>query len=494
MSSVYFTKRLLTNRQITAGNLSSFVFYLSTFCFLLSAFSACSPNYYTKHYDFNKDFEKGDLTAALDNLQQNENLANGKSRFLYFANNGLVLSIMGKYEESNEFLEKAFLFGEDYHINYINEAFSYWSNPNVTVYRGEDHEHLMILYFKALNFLKMNRPEDALVECRRLNIRLNQLSDKYDSEKKFQRDGFIHTLMGIIYQSTKDYNNAFIAYRNAVEIYETDYEDMFALSLPEQLKKDLLNTASWTGFEDEFNRFREKFGMQDYVATKPDADLVFFWHNGLSPVKSEWSVNFLIDHRSDNMVVFTNENLGIAFPYKVEEKEKRNELSHLEVFRVAFPRYVERPAYFHDASITLDSSTYTLELYEDVSKIAFHSLRQRMMFEFGKGLLRGALKKATEESLKKEDQTLGAVIGIVNAMTEKADTRNWQTLPHSIYYTRVPLHEGTNHVKFSIASGNDKPQYDFTYTAKKNQTLFHTFSSLETGLPIRDQYLGTIER
>ena len=461
---------------------------------LITILASCSPNYYTKNYEFNKEFEKGDLSAALDNLQQNENLANGKSRFLYFANNGLVLSIMGKYEESNEFLEKAFLFGEDFHIDYLNEAFSYWSNPNVTVYRGEDHEHLMILYFKALNFLKMGQPENALVECRRLNIRLNQLSDKYDSDKKFQRDAFIHTLMGIIYQSTQDYNNAFIAYRNAVEIYETDYARMFNLSVPEQLKRDLLNTAWWTGFTDEFNQFKEKFQMTDYTPQKPEAELVFFWHNGLSPVKTEWSITFLIDHRSDNMVVFTNENLGIAFPYRVEEKEKQNDLRKLDVFRVAFPRYMERPIYFQNAALHVDSASYPLELTEDVSQIAFHSLRQRMMLEFGKGLLRGALKKATEKQIKKEDQTLGAMIGVLNAITEKADTRNWQTLPHSIYYSRVPLKEGANTVRFSIAAGNDTPDYEFTYTVKKNQTLFHTFSSLETGSPVREPYFGTIDR
>jgi uncharacterized protein len=466
---------------------------LLSFIFLLSAL-ACSPNYYTKHYDFNRDFEKGDLVSALDNLQQNESLANGKSRFLYFANNGLVLSIMGKYEESNEFLEKAFLFGEDYHVNYVNEAFSYWSNPNITVYRGEDHEHLMVLYFKALNFLKMNRPEDALIECRRLNIRLNQLSDKYDSETKFQRDAFVHTLMGIIYQSTQDFNNAFIAYRNAVEVYETDYARMFGITAPEQLKKDLLSTAWWTGFQDEFNHYKEKFEMMDYQPKRPEAELVFFWHNGLSPVKTEWSISFLIDHRSDDMVIFTNDNLGIAFPYKVEDKERRSDLARLEVFRVAFPRYTERPAYFQDALLSTDSVSYKLELVEDVSKIAFHSLQQRMMLEFGKGLLRGALKKVTEQSIKKEDQTLGAMIGVVNAMTEKADTRNWQTLPHSIYYSRVPLKEGVNEVKFSISAGNDRSEYNFTYTAAKNQTLFHTFSSLETGAPAREQYLGTIER
>jgi hypothetical protein len=58
--------------------------------------------------------------------------------------------------------------------------------------------------------------------------------------------------MGIIYQSAKDYNNAFIAYRNALEVYENDYARMFGMRPPEQLRKDLLNAAWRTGFTDEF--------------------------------------------------------------------------------------------------------------------------------------------------------------------------------------------------------------------------------------------------
>lgn len=444
--------------------------------------TACAT-YYQKHYDFNSEFEKGDLPKALEVLQKKESLANSKSKFLYFVNNGLLLSILGKYEASNTFLEKAFLFGEDYHINYFHEATGYFTNPNMSVYRGEDHEHLMLLYFKAINFLKMNKPEEALVECRRLNIRLNQLSDKYKSEKKYQRDAFIHNLMGIIYQSTGDYNNAFIAYRNALEIYEQDYHTMFGAEVPEQLKKDLLNTAWWTGFRDEFREYQEKFNMPDYRAEKPEAELVFFWHNGLSPVKSEWNINFLIDHRSDNMVVFTNDQLGIAFPFQLDEKDEKKEksdLASLEVFRVAFPRYDERPEYYRSGLLSIDSVAIPLELGEDISQIAFHSLKERMVLEFSKGLLRAALKKATELSIKKEDEGLAALIGMVNAMTEKADTRNWQTLPHSIYYARIPLKEGENKINFSLAAGKDLADYTFTYQAKKGQTLFHTFSSLET--------------
>jgi hypothetical protein len=441
--------------------------------------SSCAT-YYQQNYDFNSEFEKGDLEKALQTLKEKESLAHSKSQFIYFVNNGLLLSVLGYYEESNDFFEKAFLFGEDYHINYVNEAVSYIYNPSVVMYRGEDHEHLMLLYFKALNFLKMNQPEQALVECKRLNIRLNQLSDKYSSERKFQRDAFIHMLMGIIYQSTKDYNNAFIAYRNAVEIYEGEYSEMFAVSVPEQLKKDLLNTAWWTGFTEEFDLFRKKFNMEEYKPVQPEAELVFFWHNGLAPVKSEWGINFLLDHSQDNAVVFTNNGLGLAFPFQVDEKKEKSDLRSLEVFRVVFPRYLERNTFYESAVIEKDSASYALELSEDINKIAFHSLRQRMMLEMSKGLLRAAMKKATEHSVKKEDDRLGALIGVVNAITEKADTRNWQTLPHSIYYSRIPLNEGENKIKFTIRGQGDKADYNFTYKALKHQTLFHTFSSLET--------------
>jgi hypothetical protein len=158
----------------------------------------------------------------------------------------------GEYAKSNKAFEKAFLFGEDYKVNYFTEAASFLTNPTITLYRGEDHENLLPLYYKALNFLKLNQYEDALVECRRLNIRLQQLSDKYKNPEKYQRDAFIHNLMGIIYQANGDWNNAFIAYRNALEIYNDDYVTMFNVQAPDQLKKDLLISAWRMGFTDEY--------------------------------------------------------------------------------------------------------------------------------------------------------------------------------------------------------------------------------------------------
>jgi hypothetical protein len=460
------------------------------FIFLFSAVSSCAT-YYQSNLTFNNEFESGQLDKAYKTLQQHSSEAYGKREFLYFVNNGLILSMMGRYEESNQFFEKAFLFGEDFRINYINEVASYLTNPNFTTYKGEDHEHLILLYYKALNYLKMHNTEDALVEIRRLNIRLQQLTDRYNSSDKYDHDGFINVLMGITYEVDKDYNNAFIAYRNALNIYNDDYKRFFGFYAPQQLKEDLLRTAWLSGFKDEFEAYKDTFKMPDYVYKQNDGgELVFFWHNGLAPVKAEWGVDFVIS-RQGGVVYFTNSQLGLSFPFSLEghNDREKNGLASLEVFRVAFPKYIERSPFYSQASLSINEEEHPLQLVEDINKIAFKCLQERMSLEFSKALLRVALKKAEEYEIKKQDRTLGSIVGMINALTEKADTRNWQTLPYSIYYCRVPMKEGQNSLTFTLKNPEGKTvDHQYTYDIKKGQILFHTFSSLESNYPSYNSY------
>lgn len=454
--------------------------------FLLLVTQSCAT-YYQTNYSFNQSFEQGKLEQALEALNRSSSRDYRKKEFLYLTNSGLLLSMLGRYEESNEYLEKAFLFGEDYQRNYLNEAASYLTNPMITSYKGEDHEHLMVLYYKAMNYLKMNKHEEALVECRRLNIRLQQLSDRYVSDKKYKRDAFVHLLMGVIYEADNDYNNAFIAYRNAYEIYQNDYINLFGMGAPPQLQDDLLRTSLLSGLKSEHEFYKNEFDQPNYQYSPSNGgDLVFLWHNGISPIKSEWSINFVI-HRNDNWITFVNNDLNFIFPFNLsnyEEKDKRG-LKDLEVFRVAFPKYIERLVYFSEGSISIDGKTTALEPVEDINKIATYVLQERMALEFSKALVRAALKKVAEYEMRKENKALGSLFGIINAITEKADTRNWQTLPHSIYYARIPMHIGTNKVTLSLKSiDNDSPQnYSFAYEIEKKGTVFHTFTSLESRPP-----------
>ncbi|SNS73983.1 hypothetical protein SAMN05421640_1059 [Ekhidna lutea] len=451
------------------------------FVIILLITSGCA-SFYQINYEFNKNFEEGNIEEAASILDQNKRAAKSKTRFLYYANQGVVEHLLGNYEASNEWLEQAYIFGEDYQKNYLNFAASYFLNPNLIVYPGEDHEHLILLYYKALNFLKMKDYESALVECRRLNQRLLELGDKYRSENKYQKDAFINNLMGIIYDASGDYNNAFIAYRNSLNIYQNEYAEMFGLSAPEQLKKDLLRTGTLAGFQSEVDQYSQEFGMS-YTSqpASEGGELVFFWHNGLAPVKDEWSINFVAIKGSGGQIIFQNDEYGLNFPFFYDTGEDGNaSITDITGTRVAFPKYVEREPFFQSASLELDNYFYPVEKAEDLNAIAFKTLRERMLEELGKGLLRVALKKTIEKEVRKEDETIGFLVGIMNFASEQADTRNWQTIPHSIHYTRVPLKEGENNVKLITEGPRGKSEQSFVFAGEKGETQFQTYQSLES--------------
>jgi hypothetical protein len=288
--------------------------------------------------------------------------------------------------------------------------------------------------------------------------------------------------MGIIYDASGDYNNAFIAYRNSLEIYENEYQTMFDLKAPEQLKDDLMRTASLAGFPEELDQYELKLG-DDYEPTISDGgELVFFWHNGLVPVKDQWSATFVAIDGGGGTVFFENEDLGFNFPfiYDFANNDDNINISDLSGIRIAFPKYVERTPYFDYGDLEVNGNYYTLEKVEDVNAIAFKTLNERMLQELGQGLLRVALKKALEKKVRKENETLGFLLGAFNMASEQADTRNWQTLPHSIHYSRAPLKNGENIVEIYTDGPRSESSEKFTFIGQKGVTQFHSYQSLES--------------
>ncbi len=416
-------------------------------------------------------------------LESDRRAENRRTRLLHLMNQGVVQHMLGNYAASNDFFEEAYILGEDFRRNLGDEALALLVNPNVTEYRGEPFELLMIHYYKAMNFIQLGDLDAAMVECRRLNIALNALSDRYNNENRYRRDAFIHTLMGILYDATGDYNNAFIAYRNAVEIYQDDYSRLFNVGVPEQLKKDLLRAAHRTGFHDEVRRFEQAFDMTyENERSDDEGDLVFFWHNGLGPVKAEQSITFTIVRGAGGAMHFENEEMGLSFPVPSSDaKESSGKLGDLRVVRVAFPKYVEREPVYAGARLAADGRRADLHLAQDLNAVAFQALQDRMLREMGSALLRLAVRQAAEQRIRKEDENLGAIFGILGAVAEQADTRNWQTLPHSIHYTRKTLPEGEHQLSLELLlpNGNVARTLHLDANIRAGGTSFRNFHTLD---------------
>ncbi len=455
--------------------------YIAVICLSLGIFSNCrTPSFYQKTYSFNKKVSTGQLDAAEKYIQDNQKMEDKKNRFLYWVNAGMVAHLKGDFQTSNDYFNKADLFIEDNRKSALEKGASFLLNPNLSTYYGEDHEVLLLHYYKAFNYYMLGQNDEALVEVRRLNLRLQQLSDKYKGENKYSKDAFMHVLMGMVYESNKDFNNAFIAYRNGYNIYKNEFATLFGLQAPLQLKKDLLRTAYKSGMRDELYAYEQEFGLK-YSKEESEASVILLWNNGLGPVKAEWGVNFSIIDMGNGWIEFVNNDYGFAFPFYVGDKD----FTGLTWVKVAFPKYVERKEYFTAALANYNQQNYSLELAQDINAISFKVLNERMMFEFSQSLIRVALKQvaAHEIGQSADSPLLGAALSVVASATESADTRNWQTLPHSLYYTRIPVDAGEQTIHFTL-QGPVSEEHDLNVNLKRGETAIYPFYSLGAYDPI----------
>jgi uncharacterized protein len=450
-------------------------------------FAAGCATYYMKTMRFQESVLRGNMNEADKLMLQSKKDSTGKNAVLYYLNYGYVKFMQKEWNRSIQLFTSADRYIEDQQKNYGYEALALMTNPMVKPYKPEDFEVVMLNYYTALNYINLGQFDDAIVECKRINIKLNKLNDKYGKNKnRYQKDAFAHLLMGLIYDSNDNYNDAFIAYRNAYEIYESDYAKYFGMSAPDQLKKDLVRTAYLTGFYDDVEEYSKKFGFKYTPNKDSKADLVFLWMNGFGPVKDEWSINFTTVNGQGGNLIFVNEELGLNFTFFTGDMsgDQRAAFSDLNFFRIAFPKYTERKPYFTSAQIISDNINYNVELAENINEIAFKTLNDRMMRELATSLLRFATKKAMEMALRKQNANAGTILGIVNAITEKADTRNWQTLPYSFSYVRIPVKPGNNTYQLRTTTPNgDSRTFDFTVNAEAGKTYFQSFHNVES-LPL----------
>lgn len=450
---------------------------------VLAGLSGCAT-YHQRTLVFHQAIADGRYQDAVDYLDNHPQDARGKNRLLYHMEKGTAQHFAGRFTDSNETLETAYVILEEFQRNYALEALSFITNPAIVPYPGEDFEKVQIHYFKALNFALLGNLSDALVEARRINIKLNQLNDRYEAGKKnhYNSDAFAWTLMGILFDANKEYNDAFICYRNALETYESSYTEDYGLGPPDQLIRDVMTAAWRTGLTQELAFYKSRYS----VAWTPPAsrtggsDVIVFWNNGLGPYKTEDSVNFTLDRGDIGFVNFVSKERNFFLPVPVGGKDT-NSFKDISFIRMALPRYIERKPLYRQASVICNGTTHPLEKAQNINDIAFLNLRDRMGRELGKALLRLAIKQGIEQAVRKQDAGLGVVVSIVNAVTEKADTRNWQTLPHDIHYARIPVSAGSCELRLQRTAVNGYIETDTVrIDVNPGETAFVVFNDPET--------------
>ncbi|RYG47609.1 MAG: hypothetical protein EOO01_14605 [Chitinophagaceae bacterium] len=461
---------------------------LAVTCYVLMLSSCATYNqrigsYYT-------GMANGDYHAASASLEKNKLLKAKRNRLLYLMEKGKLAHLMKFYDSSNYYFNEADLFMEDARTSAGDVALGTLLNPMMQSYKGEAFEKFMIHYYKALNYLSLNQPSEALVEARRISIQSYALQDKTNNNpNRYSDDAFSLMLQGLIYESNADINNAFISYRNAADIYLKNNNSWYGVDMPAQLKNDLLRTAYLNGFTAELERYERLFN-QKYEPADAGAggEVIVFWENGLAPVKKEANFIFALQKDRFGSFAFVDEtgSFVIPFDFSIGVKEEDLKPNDLRSLRIAFPRYEEQPVFYSGASINANNRDYQLEKAENINALAFATLKERFIKDMSLALSRLAVKKLAEIAArpkedaknKNEKEALAFAIQVFTLASEKADTRNWQSLPHTIYYSRVPLSPGRNVLKFN-ASAAGKSAEPMDLAVEGNGSLqFRNLSSL----------------
>lgn len=398
-----------------------------------------------------------------------------KSRVLYGMDRGMTLQLAGDYQQSNEVLEQAEEEVDRLYTRSIRtESLAFMTNDNSLPYEGEPYEQVMINVLKALNYACLNRWEDALVEARRIDHRLNVLTDRTKDKAAYRDDGFARYLSGILYESSGDLNNAFIAYRKAYETFEAS-RAWSKTGVPSQLRADLLRTADALHLSQEFTDYQRLFPetvWQSVEEQRQLAQVLVISYNGRAPRKEDQFLDLPISMDALQLVLL---NRAFTSGNRQQHRATDSVLYGLNgrVVRVALPRIVPQKTQVPVDTVSLipENGTSVIvrtELAQNVTALADKALSERIAGIAVKAVARAAFKYTLAEGATRGAQHavggdagpwVGLAVGLLTkgfaVASEESDKRSWRTLPDEIHLARTWVAPGAYRVG-SAASGTGK--------------------------------------
>lgn len=444
--------------------LSAFFFFIG-----ILLFSSCAPTI-QQYPRINQYLLAEDYDSAYKVVEQSKEGYAARNAVLYYLDEGTILHFAGRYEESNRsFFKAESIMDELYTKSISKEAASFVISDNTVPYRGEDFEMAMVNLFLALNYAGLGSWEDAVVEARKVDVKLNLINSKHEEGEKnvYKEDGFIRFLMGVFYEVEGEINDAFISYRKSEEIYRGDYVANYGVSPPTILIENLLTSADAMDFHEETAQIKKQYPSVVFTeaGTKRRMAEVFVIHyNGLGPEKVE-------------------ENFLVPMPDGY-------------VMKIAYPKFVKRGFGISHGEVTLrnlktgKSYSFPTVLMEDVASIAVLNLENRINRVKAKAIARATTKYlASMAASKAVEQRHGVLAGMLTKMTaniasvatEQADVRQWRLLPAEIRAGRivVPAGEYSGSIQFVSDGGAVIYSKQITpFSVRENEKSFFTYRTL----------------
>lgn len=344
-------------------------------------------------------------------------------------------------------------------------------NDNAIPYRGEGYERIALHHYQALNYLRKGDVDGALVEIRRANAEQEDALRRFEAdvekardeaEKKqvtqdridvvsrqyaqldeiagkvknsFQNACTFH-LSGLIYEIGGSDNDAYIAYKKALEI------------APENrlLQRDVMRLARSLSMSDDLEELKKRFTIDIDTLPADGGNVVIIHDEGFVPEKKEVKIPIPVPGSGV---------IALAFP-------------------IYEPRYSPSPPL---KVVVDDGEGIWTEPLCDYRLLAIKALREKVPSMATRQIIRALFKATTAHEAKKRGGLAGELLATVwNVMSENADLRSWLTLPETSHVARFGLPPGDHRIRFRTASGETR-----TFPLKVEEGKLYLFQVTHLG-------------
>ncbi|MCD6250419.1 MAG: hypothetical protein J7J98_08830 [candidate division Zixibacteria bacterium] len=364
-----------------------------------------------------------------------------KDRLVYYLDAGLAYHYAGQYDSSNARLHAAETAAEELFTRSISKAaLSLVLNDNALDYAGEDHEILYTNLISALNYLAADNFEDAFVEIRRVNHKLEQLEKKYaDAALAFRRgaaEDADAVKLDYTAKPVRFHNSAFARYLSMHMYAATGkYSDA-------DLDQELLQHA----FSSQ--PFIYDFEQPEVIYESGDGGVLSVVALvGLSPVKEAL-----------NLRVRTDKDLDLVQILYDDPDMEQAEYGHLSVeveedyyFKFSIPELIDRLSSISRIEVYASGEYLgSLQLLEDVGTVARETFKAKKSLIYLRSVARAVTKGLIAHKKKQKSDTGGlagwlkkAAIDAVMDVIENADLRCARLLPGRIFVGDFVLTPGS---------------------------------------------------
>lgn len=389
---------------------------------LLSVFIAGCASFLVQSEETKSLLRQGQLTQALKELKEKSD-AEGKDQLMYTLDYAMALQISGDYRNSATAFIKAdkLLEQKDYHsVSQI--VGSTLGAEEMIQYKGESYEKFLLNSMNAINYLMLGDYDSALVECRRINTKIQ--SFKMEGREAYELSPFASYLSAIIWESQKKYDDAYIEYEAAYKLDPTI----------SGIGGDLIRSAKLAGRDQALDKWKKQFSsdklsLEEASNGKNNGEVIVIFQQGFGAKK----------------VPRTDEP---RFPTLKTEFLKTS-LASVEITPIdqaankAFSQATKKTRSVYDidrmAMITLDKD--------------YNSLVMRRIGGV-------AAKAVMSDQIRQKNELLGTVAWIAMNIADRADLRQWSTLPSKIQMARVFLKPGKYNLQILGLDSSDFPTQD----------------------------------